>query len=165
MCCVYPNVFKGAPLSIRRTWLALPCVLNDAVLSVDFVSICRVICMIKIVCKIQQRMQGHLKSCRIATGSLCSFFDHRQLLSLQSYKGCNPMCSKREEAKEMVGNQLSCLHFLVILLDDQHECWWPVISGVMSVRMKNRFSIIKEQEKWGIRKRAYVQNVRFMGHQ
>jgi hypothetical protein len=32
------------------------------------------------------------------------------------------MCSKREEAKEMVGNQLSCLHFLVLLLNAQQEC-------------------------------------------
>jgi hypothetical protein len=29
------------------------------------------------------------------------------------------MCFEREEAKEMVGNQLSCLHFLAILLDEQ----------------------------------------------
>jgi hypothetical protein len=83
---------------------------------------------------------------------------------LQSCNGCNPMCSKREEAKEKVGNQLSWLHFLAILLDEQQECWLPVISGVMPVMMKNRFSIIKEQEKWGILKRAYVQNNRFMGH-
>jgi hypothetical protein len=26
---------------------------------------------------------------------------------------------EREEAKEMVGNQLSCLHFLEVLLDEQ----------------------------------------------
>jgi hypothetical protein len=32
------------------------------------------------------------------------------------------MCLEREEAREMVGNQLSCLHFLVILLDEQQEC-------------------------------------------
>jgi hypothetical protein len=31
------------------------------------------------------------------------------------------MCLKTEEAKEMVGNQLSCLHFLPILLDEQQE--------------------------------------------
>jgi hypothetical protein len=45
------------------------------------------------------------------------------------------MCFEREEAKEIIGNQLSCLHFLWILLDAQQECWLPVISGVMPVLM------------------------------
>jgi hypothetical protein len=47
----------------------------------------------------------------------------------------------------MVGNQLSCLHFLVILLDAQQECGLPVIFSVMPVIIPNRCSIMKEQEK------------------
>jgi hypothetical protein len=33
----------------------------------------------------------------------------------------------------------------------------------MPVMMKNRFSIIKEQEKFVVLRRAYIQNNRFMG--
>jgi hypothetical protein len=77
--------------------------------------------------KIQKRMPTLVDSCRKCTKSSSFLFWSWHLLSLKSCKGCNPMCLEREEAREMVGNQLSCLHFLVILLDEQQECWLPVI--------------------------------------
>jgi hypothetical protein len=88
-----------------------------------FVNLCRVICMIKIICKIRKRMPTLVDSCRKCTKSSSFLFGCWHLLSLQSCNGCSPMCFEREEAKEMLGNQLSCLHLLAILLEEQQECW------------------------------------------
>jgi hypothetical protein len=40
------------------------------------------------------------------------------------------MWLQRLKVKIMVGNQLSCLHFYSILLDEEHEDWLPAFFGM-----------------------------------
>jgi hypothetical protein len=126
--------------NVIRFVMHLLCVFIDAVLPVDFVSICRVICKIEKQLGSYKRWCMPVDSCRVATSSYMYFCSFWHL----DCNGCNPMCLEREEVKEMVGNQLSCHSFSVD---------FPVWNGriveylchllAMPVMMKNWFSMTR----------------------
>jgi hypothetical protein len=112
---VYRNVSKRAPLSMDWIWnFKVEC--KDAVLPVDFVRRCRVICRVQKRLQIQRGCTAPVDSCRKRTSSssfstffLCCW----HLLSLQSCNRCHSHVVAKRQTEIMVGNQLSCLYFLV----------------------------------------------------
>jgi hypothetical protein len=123
--CAPESIERSAMVDKKpiRFVLNLPLVSKDAVFLVDC-ELCRVICKVQKRLQNSKRMQAPVYSCRKRTSSssfLKFSFHSRHLLSLQSCNRRQSHVDAKRQMEIMVGNQLSCLHFYSILLDEEHD--------------------------------------------
>jgi hypothetical protein len=118
--CIKRSAIVGKKI---RFVLYLPWISKDAELPVDFVSLCRVICKIKM-------NTAPVDSCRKCTRSPSSYFIQDLSCLCNLATDGTPVWLKRVKVKTMIGSQLSCLHFYSSLLDEEHENCWPTFFGI-----------------------------------